>query len=131
MATYLGKNGVIKAAATGESPVAVGEVTSFTVDTTGDPVEDTEMGDAARTYKPGLTSFTVGLEAHYDPADAAQTGLIEGAEIDFELLPESGNKLTGSAIVTSVSISTEFDNTIISCSVNAQGTGALTRAAVV
>jgi len=128
--TYKGKDGIIKAVTTGGTPAAVAEVKSFTIDTVGDTIEDTVMGDDSRTFKPGLKSFTLSLEAHYDPADPGQVDLIEGETFDFELLPESGNKLTGTAIVTGNNIGVEFENSIIGFAVTAQGTGALTRAAV-
>jgi hypothetical protein len=128
--TYKGNDGVFKAITSTGTHAAVGEVKSFNIQTVGDTVEDTSMGDDSRTYKPGLKSFSLNIEAHYDPSDGAQADLIEGEAIDFELLPESGNKLTGSAIVTGVSISNEFDNSIVSVSITAQGTGDLTRAAV-
>ena len=43
MATHHGKEGVITAGGT-----AVGEVTSFTIETTGDVVEDTQLSDSTK-----------------------------------------------------------------------------------
>lgn len=128
--TYRGNDGVVKAITSTGTPAAVGEVKSFSIQTVGDTVEDTAMGDDSRTFKAGLKSFSLNIEAHYDPDDSAQEDLVEGETVDFELLPESGNKLSGSALVTGVAISNEFDNSIVSVSITAQGTGDLTRAAV-
>lgn len=132
MATHKGNSGVIKAVTEGGSVAAVGEVKSFRIDTAGDTIEDSAMGDSARTYLPGMTSWNGNIEAHYDPADAAQEDLVEGAKIDIEVYPtgaSAGKKLTGEAIVTSVGIGNETEG-VVSLAVNFQGTGALTRAAV-
>ena len=67
MATHHGKEGVVTAGGT-----AIGELTSFTIETTGDVVEDTELGDAAKTFLAGRTSFSGTLEMHYDETDAQQ-----------------------------------------------------------
>lgn len=129
MATHLGKAGVIKAITATGTPAAMGEVKSFSIDTTCDTVEDTALGDAARTYKAGLKSATLSIEAHYDPSDAAQLDCLEGESIDFELLPEAGNKITGTAIVNSLSISNDLEG-IVAVTIGAQVTGAIARAAV-
>jgi len=54
MATNKGSSGVVKIAASGGSAAVVGEVRSYSIDTTADTVEDTVMGDTARTYLPRL-----------------------------------------------------------------------------
>ena len=46
MATFSGSGGVVKAGGN-----AIGEIRSFTVDQTGDTVEDTAMGDSTRSFK--------------------------------------------------------------------------------
>ena len=58
MATHHGKEGVIKVG----SDVA-GEVTGFTLETTGDVVEDTQLSDAAKSYIEdlGITKTHVSL----------------------------------------------------------------------
>ena len=47
MATHKGSEGVVKV---GSNTVA--EVRDWSITITSDPVEDTTMGDSARTYKP-------------------------------------------------------------------------------
>ena len=83
MATHHGKEGVVTAGGT-----AVGELTSFTLETTGDVVEDTALTDATKSFVAGRTSFSGSLEMHFDETDTPQTNLVAGATIAFILLPE-------------------------------------------
>ena len=53
MATHHGKEGVVTIGGT-----AVGELTSFTIETTGDVVEDTALTDATKSFVAGRTSFS-------------------------------------------------------------------------
>ena len=124
MATHHGKEGVVTAGGT-----AVGELTSFTLETTGDVVEDTALTDATKSFVAGRTSFSGTLEMHFDETDSQQTSLIAGATIAFILLPEgnaSGDRsFSGSGIVTGMSVNNAMD-AVVSRSVTFQGTGALT-----
>ena len=61
MATHHGKAGVVTAGGTG-----IGELTGFTLETTGDVVEDTALTDATKSFVAGRTSFSGTLEMHYD-----------------------------------------------------------------
>ena len=128
MATHHGKEGVVTAGGTG-----VGELTSFTLETTGDVVEDTALTDATKSFVAGRTSFSGTLEMHFDETDTPQTTLVAGASIAFILLPEgnaSGDRsFTGTGIVTGMSVNNSMD-AIVSRTVTFQGTGALTRATV-
>ena len=124
MATHHGKEGVVTVGGT-----AVGELTSFTLETTGDVVEDTALSDATKSFVAGRTSFSGTLEMHYDEADAQQETLTAGSEISFVLLPEGNTagdqSFTGTGIVTGMSINNSMD-AIVSRTVTFQGTGALT-----
>ena len=124
MATHHGKEGVVTAGGT-----AVGELTSFTLETTGDVVEDTALTDATKSFVAGRTSFSGTLEMHFDETDTPQTTLLAGASIAFILLPEgnaSGDRsFTGTGIVTGMSVNNSMD-AIVSRTVTFQGTGALT-----
>ena len=108
---------------------AVGELVSFTIETTGDVVESTKMADAAKTFVAGRTSFSATLEMHFDEADSVQTQLTAGASITFKLLPEGGStgdrKFEGASVITGMSVSQPLDG-IVARSVTFQGTGALT-----
>ena len=128
MATHHGKEGVVKAGGT-----AIGELTGFTLETTADVVEDTQLSDATKSFLAGRTSFSGTLEMSYDETDSPQQTLAVGSSISFVLLPEgdsSGDEsFTGSGIVTGMSVNNAMD-AVITRSVTFQGTGALTRATV-
>ena len=124
MATHHGKEGVVTVGGT-----EMGEVTSFTLETTGDVVEDTALTDGTKSFVAGRTSFSGTIEMHFDETDAQQETLLAGASISFVLLPEgnaSGDaSYTGTGIITGMSINNSMD-AIVSRSVTFQGTGALT-----
>ena len=124
MATHHGKEGVVTAGGSG-----VGELTGFTLETTGDVVEDTALTDATKSFVAGRTSFSGTLEMHFDETDSPQTSLTAGSSIAFILLPEgnsSGDRsFAGRGIVTVMSVNNSMD-AIVSRTVTFQGTGTLT-----
>ena len=128
MATHHGKEGVVKAGGT-----AIGEITGFTLETTADVVEDTELSDSTKSFLAGRTSFSGTLEMSYDETDSPQQTLTAGTTIAFILAPEgnsSGDEtFTGSGIVTGMSVNVSLDG-ITTRSVTFQGTGTLTRGTV-
>lgn len=119
-----GKEGVVKAGSS-----VIGGVTGYTIDTTADVVEDTSLGNSAKTYLAGRSAFSGSIDMHYDEGDTAQETLDVGATIAFTLLPEgntSGDQsFAGSGIVTSMSVGVSLDG-VSTRSVAFQGTGALT-----
>ena len=125
MATHFGKEGVVKAGGTG-----IGELTGYTLETTADVVEDTQLSDATKSFVAGRTSFSGTLEMSYDETDSPQQTLTAGTTIAFILAPEgnaSGDEtFTGSGIVTGMSVNVTLDG-ITTRSVTFQGTGTLTR----
>ena len=124
MATFSGSAGVVKAGGN-----AIGEIRSFSVEQSSDVIEDTKMGDSARTFKPSLTQFTASVEELFDDTDPAQQNLTIGSELAFLFQPEgSGSgafQLSGTGIVTGISQSQSFDG-LVERSFSVQGTGALT-----
>ena len=124
MAVHHGKEGEVTVGGS-----AVGELVSFTLETTGDVVESTKMADASKTFIAGRTSFSGSLEMHFDEADSVQTQLTAGASITFKLLPEGSQtgdrKFEGTSVITGMSVSQPLDG-IVTRSVTFQGTGALT-----
>ena len=124
MAVHHGKEGEVVVGGT-----AVGELVSFTLETTGDVVESTKMADSAKTFVAGRTSFSGTLEMHFDETDSAQTQMTAGTTLSFKLLPEGSSsgdrKFEGSGIVTGMSVNQPMDG-IVARSVTFQGTGALT-----
>lgn len=133
MATHTGSEGTVKITPSGGSATAVGEVRSYTIESSAEVIEDTTMGNADRTYKAGLKTFTGSLEVFFDEADTAQDALDAAAEIVFAVFPEgdtSGDTYyTGSAIVTGRTITASFDG-MVEMALTVQGTGALTETTV-
>ena len=126
MATHKGSEGTVKVGAN-----AIAEIRSFSISETGDTVEDTTMGDSARTYKPSLTSFSATVEVFWDETDTqGQVALAVGAEVTLNAYPEgsasAASYVTGSAIVTGRTINSSFDG-MVEASITLQGTGALTQ----
>ena len=128
MATHFGKEGVVTAGGTG-----IGELTGYTLETTADVVEDTQLSDATKSFVSGRTSFSGTLEMSYDETDSPQQTLTAGTTIAFILAPEgnsSGDEtFTGSGFVTGMRVNVSLDG-ITTRSVTFQGTGALTRGTV-
>ena len=129
MATHAGSEGTVKVGAN-----AIAEIRSFSIEETADTIEDTTMGDGARTYKPSLTSFSGSVDVFWDETDSTGQGALTiGAEVTLNLYPEGSTTgdtyLSGSAIVTSRSISSSFDG-MVEMSISVQGNGALTTSTV-
>lgn len=129
MATHSGKDGIVKV---GANPVA--EVRSFSLNETADTVEDTTMGDSARTHIVTLTSFDGSLDVYWDETDTnGQVALGIGSSVTLDLYPEGDGAgatyYTGTASVTSVNKSSSFDG-MVEQSISVQGNGPLTTATV-
>ncbi len=116
MATTKGSSGVVKLAVSGGSVAAMGEVRSFTLSESADTIEDSVMGDTARTYLSSLTSATLSMEVYWDDADTVQLIMDSGADVIFELSPTgtgTGEKYySGGGIVTSKEITASFDGMV-------------------
>lgn len=125
MATHIGRDGKIKVGSN-----AVAEVRSFSIEETGDTVEDTVMTDTARTYLATLTSFTGSADCLWDETDTSGQGaLTVGSSVTINFYPEGDSTgdtyYSGSAIVTGVTRSASFDG-MVEASISLQGSGALT-----
>ena len=128
MATHSGSEGTVKIGS-----ATLGEIRSYTIESTGETIEDSTMGDVARTYKAGLTTFTASFEVYFDETDTAQNAVDAGASITFSVYPEGETAgdtyYTGSGIVTGRSITASFDG-MVEMSLSVQGSGALTETTV-
>ena len=128
MATHTGSEGTILI---GSDTLA--EIRSYTLESTGEVIEDTSMGDSARTYKAGLTTFTGSLEVFFDEGDTAQGNLDSGSEVTLAIYPEGADAgdtyYTGTAIVTGRTVTASFDG-MVEMSISVQGSGALTETTV-
>lgn len=125
MATHIGRDGIIKVGSN-----AVAELRSFSIEETGDTVEDTVMTDTARTYKSTLTSFTGSADVFWDETDTSGQGaLTVGSSVTINFYPEGADTgdtyYSGTALVTGVTRSASFDG-MVEASISLQGSGALT-----
>ena len=128
MATHTGSEGTVKIGSD-----QLGEIRSYTIESSGETIENTTMGLSARTYVAGLTTFTASFEVFFDETDTAQNAVDAGATITFSVYPEGDTAgdtyYTGSGIVTGRSITAAFDG-MVEMALSVQGTGALTEATV-
>ena len=129
MATHTGSEGTVKVGAN-----AIAEIRSFSLEESADTLEDTTMGDTARTYKSSLTTFTGSVDVFWDETDTAGQGALTiGASVTLNVYPEgdaSGDTYySGSAIVTGITRSSSFDG-LVEASITVQGSGALTATTV-
>ena len=125
MATHIGRDGIIKVGSN-----AVAELRSFSIEETGDTVEDTVMTDTARTYISTLTSFTGSADVFWDETDTSGQGaLTVGSSVTINFYPEGADTgdtyYSGTALVTGVTRSASFDG-MVEASISLQGSGALT-----
>ena len=132
MATFTGENGQVDlTSADSAGVITIAEVRSWTVEHTKDVIEDTTMGDAARTYKNGLHQFTGSMEVIYDSTHTGSTNAFDPSQdtamtVEFYTSSTAGSqKFSGSVLVTSVSRTASFDD-LVTATVNFQGSGALT-----
>ncbi len=131
MSTFKGNDGVIKLGSTGGTNI-IAEVRSYSLEHTADTIEDTAMGDANRTYKDSLKSFSGSVDVFWDDSDAdGQGAFIVGNTVELNLYPAgaSDTYYSGSAIVTGVSRSASYDG-LVEASLSVQGSGALTTTTV-
>jgi len=129
MANHTGQAGLVKLGTD-----VVGSVTGFSLDTTGDVIESSNLGSTARSYMAGRTSFTASVEVNFDEGDSSgQLALTVGSTVALKLYPEGADSgdyyWSGSAIVTGEGSSVTLDD-LIKTSFTLQGTGVLTRTTV-
>ena len=129
MATFTGSNGVILV---GSDQVA--EIRNYSIEESADTIEDTSMSDTSRTFKVGLKSFSGSADVFFDDTDTnGQGALTVGSSVTISFQMEGNttgdHKLSGTAIVTSRSISASFDG-MVEASISFTGTGALTEGTV-
>jgi len=128
MATHTGSEGTIKIGTD-----VLGELRSFSLESSAETIEDTSMGDTARTYKVGLTAFSGTASVFFDETDTAQGNVDAGASITLSVFPEgatSGDTFySGTAIVVGRNINSSFDG-MVEMEISFTGSGALTESTV-
>ena len=147
MATLTGELGQVKIdnVDSAASTVAVAEVRSWTITHTQDVIEDTVLGDGARTYKKGLTNFSGSFEGMYDTGHVGtngavfdldrtndfgsedHTGILTGEFLTSTLT--GSKKYSGEILITSIERNASFDD-MVTFTANFQGSGVLTVSAV-
>ena len=129
MTTATGSSGIVKVATFLTTQQVVGEIRSFTIEDSADTIENSVMGDLDRTYRRGLGSSTISIEAYFDPSDAGQVDMLAREKVDFEISPMgtgSGTRVfSGTGIVTSRTVNSSFDG-MVEASFSIQVSGALT-----
>lgn len=129
MAIHKGSEGTVKVGAND-----ILEIRSYSIEETADTLEDTTMGDSARTYLPSLTSWSGSVDVFWDETDTTGQGALTigaVATVNFYLEGDTTGDTyyTGSAIVTGITRNASFDG-LVEASISIQGTGALTSATV-
>lgn len=129
MANHKGSEGTVKVGAN-----AIAEIRSWSLEHTIDTLEDTTMGDTARTYQTGIPSFSGSVDCFWDETDTTGQGALTiGASVTLNLYPEGATTgdiyFTGTALVTGITRRAAFDG-YVEASFSYQGTGALTSATV-
>jgi len=129
MTTHTGSEGTVHVGAN-----AIAEIRSYSIEETSDTVEDTSRGDSFRTHKATLRSWTASVDVFWDETDTTgQVALVPGSEVTINVYPEGNTSgddyYTGTAIVTSKSVTASFDG-MVEASVSLQGTGTLTSSQV-
>lgn len=128
MANHTGSEGTVRIGATN----AIAEIRSYTITETGDTIEDTSMGDASRTYRAGLKTWSGSVDCYWDELDTnGQNALTVGASVNLRVYPEGSATgaiyYTGTALVTGITRQASFDG-MVEASFTFQGTGALSSA---
>lgn len=123
MATFKGSAGKVTIGGS-----IVGEVRSFSIEESADTIEDTVMGDASKSFKSSLKSFTASIDALFDNDDAGQDALTIGAEVAavFRSAGDGTGEMerSGTGIVTGITINQSYDG-LVETSFTLQGTGDL------
>ena len=125
MATFAGRAGVVRIGAN-----AVAEVRNWSVEASGDTIDDSVMGDTWRTFKAGLKSWTGSADVLFDDTDTnGQMACTVGASLTVSFLMEGtgagSHRLTGTALVTARNISGSHEG-LVEASLSFQGSGELT-----
>ena len=129
MATHTGSSGVVKV---GTNTVA--EVRSFTLDTTAELLEDTQITDTSKSFQVGKKGATASVECFWDETDTnGQIAIAEGSSVALNLYPEGATSgdyyYSGTYLITANSVSVPTDG-IIEATFSATLTAALTRGTV-
>ena len=124
MATHKGSEGTVKIGSN-----AIAEVRTWSINQTADTIEDTTMGDSARTYQSSLNTWDGSVDVFWDETDTnGQVACTIGSTVTLNVYPEGATTgdtyFSGSAIITGVTRTASFDG-MVESSITFKGTGAL------
>jgi hypothetical protein len=125
MPNHKGSEGVAKVGAN-----TIAECKDWSLSETAETIDDTTLGDTARTKLSSLTSASGSLTAFWDESDTTGQGAMTvGASITLNLYPEgatSGDTFAAlTAIITEKGVSTTLDG-MVETSVSFEANGAVT-----
>jgi predicted secreted protein len=124
MATHKGSEGTVKIGSN-----AIAEIRTWSINQTADTIEDTTMGDSARTYQSSLNTWDGSVDVFWDETDTTGQGACTiGTSITLNVYPEGAatgdTYFSGTALVTGITRTASFDG-MIESSLTFKGTGAL------
>jgi len=125
MANHTGSEGTVKVGSN-----AVAEIRSFSIDETGDTIEDTALGDSFRSFKAGMRQWSGTIDTWWDETDTSGQGALDvGSSVTLNFQPEGSDsgdtQIQGTALITSKTITSSFDG-MVEASYGVTGTGGLT-----
>lgn len=123
MGKIVGTSGTIQSGST-----VVGGLTEFSIDQATEVVEDTELGDTAKSFIADRTSWNASATVMYDKDDSGQDLMLNGAEMVIHIIPAgdaTGNEdFSGDVIITGVSMPVAA-GAMVTQAFTMQGTGVL------
>jgi hypothetical protein len=128
MANHMGREGFVRV---GTNLIA--EVRSYEYSHTNEPIEDSELSDANRTYKAGLNSWNGQLSCFWDETDTnGQEAMVAGGTATISFYPEGTTTATNDVYHQGVAIIEEVTRRaaiqgIVEVDFRFRGTGALTQ----
>lgn len=130
MRTIHGSDGVIKV---GSGFAALGQIQNWSLDVKADVLEGYSMGEAWKTSKSGVRSWSGAVECYFDAGDAGQSELTAGDTVSVNFYPAgegSGNTYySGTVVVTGAPVSAEKDGFVLQ-SFSFKGSGELSTRAL-
>lgn len=128
MTTYHTSLGVVKSGSN-----TIGEITEFEYEEDAQMDEDTALADTSRSYLVGKKGWAGSLSARWDPDDAGQSDLTNGATVTIHYHPEGATSgdadVTGTALVQNLKVTNgESGPVMFECTL--QGTGDITHGTV-
>lgn len=127
MAKAKGSSGVVVVGA-----ATVAGVRRFTLDSSMEPINDSDLGTTDLTFVAGDIQHTATVECFWDKADAGQNALTIGAQVTLVLKPDDGEEgvaltQTMTALVTGIGQANEKQN-MVTKNVTFQISGEITTA---